>query len=190
MRYIGGGPYHAEICPECGNRTMTTKERTRTPNNGACKKEENLMLNQAIMMGRLCADPELRKTQSEISVCSIRIAVDRDYGKGEQKETDFFDVVAWRGTAEFICKYFTKGRMIVVVGRMQAREWKDKEGNKRTAVELVADNAYFGDSKPNTSGDGTQAGDAYDYSNMDFEPNGEYQGSMPGGVSGDFAPDF
>ena len=92
------------------------------------------MLNQAIMMGRLCADPEPRKTQSEISVCSIRIAVDRDYGKGEQKETDFFDVVAWRGTAEFICKYFTKGRMIVVVGRMQAREWKDKEGNKRTAV--------------------------------------------------------
>ena len=85
------------------------------------------MLNQAIMMGRLCADPELRKTQSEISVCSIRIAVDRDYGKGEQKETDFFDVVAWRGTAEFICKYFTKGRMIVVVGRMQTREWKDKE---------------------------------------------------------------
>ena len=125
------------------------------------------MLNQAIMMGRLCADPELRKTQSEISVCSIRIAVDR-----------------------FICKYFTKGRMIVVVGRMQTREWKDKEGNKRTAVELVADNAYFGDSKPNTSGDGTQAGDAYDYSNMDFEPNGEYQGSMPGGVPGDFAPDF
>ena len=148
------------------------------------------MLNQAIMMGRLCADPELRETQSEISVCSIRIAVDRDYGKGEQKETDFFDVVAWRGTAEFICKYFTKGRMIVVVGRMQAREWKDKEGNKRTAVELVADNAYFGDSKPNTSGDGTQAKDAYDYSNMDFEPNGEYQGSMPGGVPGDFAPDF
>ena len=79
------------------------------------------MLNQAIMMGRLCADPELRKTQSEISVCSIRIAVDRDYGKGEQKETDFFDVVAWRGTAEFICKYFTKGRVIVVVGRMQKR---------------------------------------------------------------------
>ena len=99
-------------------------------------------------------------------------------------------MVAWRGTAEFICKYFTKGRMIVVVGRMQVREWKDKEGNKRTAVELIADNAYFGDSRPNSGGDGTQAGDAYDYSNMDFAPNGEYQDAMPGGVPGDFAPDF
>ena len=148
------------------------------------------MLNQAIMMGRLCADPELRKTQSQVSVCSIRIAVERDYGKGEEKETDFFDVVAWRGTAEFICKYFTKGRVIVVVGRMQKRPWTDQNGNKREATELVADNAYFGDSKPNSSSDGTQAGDAYDYSNMDFEPNGEYQGSMPGGVPGDFAPDF
>ena len=145
------------------------------------------MLNQAVMMGRLCADPELRKTQSQVSVCSFRIAVERDYGKGEEKETDFFDVVAWRGTAEFICKYFTKGRVIVVVGRMQKRPWTDQNGNKREATELVADNAYFGDSKPNSSSDGPQAGDAYDYSNMDFEHN---QGSMPGGVSGDFAPDF
>ena len=148
------------------------------------------MLNRAVMMGRLCADPELKHTQTQVAVCSFRIAVDRDYGKNDQKETDFFDVVAWRTTAEFICKYFTKGRVIVVAGRMQKRPWTDQNGNKREATELVADNAYFGDSKPNSSSDGTQAGDAYDYSNMDFEPNGEYQGSMPGGVSGDFAPDF
>ena len=121
------------------------------------------MLNQAVMMGRLCADPELRKTQSQVSVCSIRIAVDRDYGKGEEKGTDFFDVVAWRGTAEFICKYFTKGRVIVVAGRMQKRPWTDQNGNKREATELVADNAYFGDSKPNSSSDGTQAGDCLLY---------------------------
>ena len=109
------------------------------------------MLNQAIMMGRLCADPELRKTQSEISVCSIRIAVDRDYGKGEQKETDFFDVVAWRGTAEFICKYFTKGRMIALDGRLQAQNWTDRDGNKRVSTEIVAENAYFADSKRDES---------------------------------------
>ena len=109
MRYIGGGPYHAEICPECGS----------------------------VMWNGRCENPK--------------------------------------------CDYHWK-----------PKKDDDDEGtdNKRTAIELVADNAYFGDSKPNTSGDGTQAKDAYDYSNMDFEPNGEYQGSMPGGVSGDFAPDF
>ena len=79
------------------------------------------MLNRAVMMGRLCADPELRHTQSQIPVCSFRIAVDRDYAKDKEKETDFFDVVAWRATAEFISKYFSKGRMIVVDGRMQTR---------------------------------------------------------------------
>lgn len=148
------------------------------------------MLNRTIMMGRLCADPELRKTQSGISVCSIRIAVDRDYGKGEQKETDFFDVVAWRSTAEFICKYFAQGRMIVVDGRMQNRKWTDKDGNKRTAIELVADNAYFGDSKPNSGGGGSQAEGEYDYSNMDFEGDGVYQAPLPGGIPGDYAPEF
>ena len=81
------------------------------------------MLNRAIMMGRLCADLELKHTQTQVAVCSFRIAVDRDYSKNGDKETDFFDVVAWRTTAEFICKYFTKGRMIVVDGRMQTRSW-------------------------------------------------------------------
>ena len=113
------------------------------------------MLNRAIMMGRLCADPELRHTQTQVAVCSLRIAVDRDYSKNGEKETDFFDVVAWRATAEFICKYFTKGRMIVVDGRMQTRPWTDKEGNKRTTAEVVASSVYFGDSKPK---DGESAG--------------------------------
>lgn len=106
------------------------------------------MLNRVIMMGRLCADPELRQTQSQIPVCSFRIAVDRDYGKaGEPKECDFFDVVAWRGTAEFVSEYFTKGRMIVAEGRGQTRSWTDKNGAKRNNFELVADNVYFADSR-------------------------------------------
>ena len=106
------------------------------------------MLNRITMTGRLVADPELRRTQSGVSVTSFRIANDRDYGKGEEKETDFFDVVAWRSTAEFICKYFTKGRMISVDGRLQTRGWKDREGNNRVSIEILVDNAYFADSKP------------------------------------------
>ncbi len=147
------------------------------------------MLNRTIMMGRLCADPELRQTQSHVPVCSLRIAVDRDYGgKNGEKETDFFDVVAWRGTAEFICKYFVKGRMIVVDGRMQTRPWTDREGNKRVAIELVADNAYFGDSKRD---DGGQAAGEYpDQAPGGFGGNGGYTGPMPGSVPGDYAPDF
>lgn len=105
------------------------------------------MLNRITMTGRLVADPELRRTQSGVSVTSFRIANDRDYGKGEEKETDFFDVVAWRSTAEFICKYFTKGRMISVDGRLQTRGWKDREGNNRVSIEILVDNAYFADSK-------------------------------------------
>ena len=105
------------------------------------------MLNHTVMMGRLCADPELKQTQSGVSVCSARIAVDRDYGKDGKKETDFFDVVAWRGTAEFICKYFTKGRMMAVEGRLHLRDWVDREKNKRRSVEIEVNNAYFADSK-------------------------------------------
>ncbi len=146
------------------------------------------MLNRTIMMGRLCFDPELRQTQNHVSVCSLRIAVERDYGsKNGEKETDFFDVVAWRGTAEFICKYFSKGRMIVVDGRMQTRPWTDREGNKRTAIELVADNAYFGDSKRD---DGQAAGDYPGQAPGGFGGNGGYTGPMPGSVPGDYAPDF
>ena len=106
------------------------------------------MLNSVKLMGRLVADPELRQTQSGIPVCSIRIAVDRDFLNSGNRETDFFDVVAWRSTAEFISRYFAKGRMIVVDGRLQTRPWTDRDGNKRVSVETVAENVYFGDSKP------------------------------------------
>lgn len=99
-------------------------------------------------MGRLCADPELRYTQSGIPVCSIRIATERDFLTDGERQTDFLDVVAWRSTAEFISRYFTKGRMVVVTGHLQSRNWTDRNGGKRVSVEIVADNAYFGDSKP------------------------------------------
>lgn len=136
------------------------------------------MLNRVIMMGRLCADPELRQTQSQISVCSFRIAVDRDYGKaGEPKECDFFDVVAWRGTAEFVNKYFTKGRMIVAEGRGQTRSWTDKNGAKRNNFELVADNVYFADSRQKSGS-----------SDMP-ESGGPYSGN-PGAAPDGYAPDF
>ena len=102
------------------------------------------MLNRIILMGRLTRDPELRKTQSDTPVCSFSLAVDRDYKKdGEKKETDFIDIVAWRATAEFVSKFFTKGRMAVVEGRLQIRDWTDKEGNKRRSAEVIADNVYF-----------------------------------------------
>ena len=107
------------------------------------------MLNKIILMGRLTRDPELRHTQSGTPVASFTLAVDRDFkdkATGE-KATDFIDVVAWRGTGEFVSKHFTKGRMAVVEGRLQIRDWTDKEGNKRRTAEVVADNVYFGDSK-------------------------------------------
>ena len=106
------------------------------------------MLNQIIIMGRLTRDPELRRTQSGTAVCSFSVAVDRDFkSQSGEKETDFIDVVAWRQTAEFVARYFTKGRMAVVSGRLQIRNWQDKEGNKRRSAEVVADNVYFGESK-------------------------------------------
>ena len=140
------------------------------------------MLNRITRTGRLVADPELRRTQSGVFVTSFRIANDRDYSKGEEKETDFFDVVAWRSTAEFICKYFTKGRMISVDGRLQTRGWKDREGNNRVSTEILVDNAYFADSKKDDAGGDFPADDQ-------FAGYGAYQGSVPGS-GGDFAPDF
>ena len=116
------------------------------------------MVNRIIIGGRLTHDPELRYTQSDIPVCSFSIACDRDYGKGEEKETDFIDVVAWRGTAEFVSKYFIKGRMAIVDGRLQIRDWTDREGNKRRSAEIVADSVYFGDSKPKQEGEGNAPG--------------------------------
>lgn len=116
------------------------------------------MLNKVIIMGRLVKDPELRRTQSGTAVTSFRIAVDRDFkGQDGSKQADFFDVVAWRATAEFVSKYFTKGRMAVVEGRLQIRDWTDKDGGKRRSAEVIADNVYFGDSKRNVSELGTQS---------------------------------
>ena len=113
------------------------------------------MLNKIIIMGRLTSDPELRRTGTGIAVASFTLAVDRDYsGKsGGEKETDFIDCVAWRNTGEFVEKYFTKGRMAVVSGRLQIRSYTDKDGNNRRVAEVIADSVYFGDSKnSNASG--------------------------------------
>lgn len=122
------------------------------------------MLNHITIMGRLTRDPELRRTGSGVAVASFTVAVDRDFsGKDDgEKETDFIDCVAWRKTGEFVSKYFSKGRMIVVSGRLQIRNWTDKEGNKRRSAEIVADNCYFGDSKRSDS-----SGDSGGYQNED-----------------------
>lgn len=106
------------------------------------------MLNRIIIMGRMTKDPELRSTNGGVSVTSFTLAVDRDFkGQNGEKATDFIDVVAWRQTAEYVCKYFSKGRMACVEGRLQIREWKDKEGNNRRNAEIQAENVYFADSK-------------------------------------------
>lgn len=110
------------------------------------------MLNHIIVMGRLTRDPKLRRTDSGIAVAGFTVAVDRDRApEGQEKETDFIDCVAWRNTAEFVDKYFKKGRMMVVSGRLQIRGWTDKEGNKRRSAEIIADSCYFGDSKKDES---------------------------------------
>lgn len=141
------------------------------------------MLNKIFLMGRLTRDPELRKTPAGVSVCSFSIAVDRDYKKDGEKETDFIDIVAWRATADFASKYFTKGRMIVVEGRLQIRDWVDKEKNKRRSAEVIADNVYFGDSRPKDGNGGTDDSDVPVY--------GGYPGSDDGfGVPPDFTPNF
>ena len=138
------------------------------------------MLNKIVLMGRLTRDPELRKTQSDTPVCSFSLAVDRDYKRDGEKETDFIDIVAWRSTADFVSKYFTKGRMAVVEGRLQIRDWTDKEGGKRRSAEVIADNVYFGDSKPKDSGSDVPA--------YDGEPGAEF-GAPPSGFTPDFGDD-
>ena len=139
------------------------------------------MLNHIVVMGRLTRDPELRKTAAGVSVTSFTVAVDRDFSQDGQKETDFIDVVAWRSTAEFAAKYFTKGRMAVVSGRLQIRNWEDKEGNKRRTAEILAENIYFGDSKKDGSGNtGNYGAQAY------TAPDGGYA-APTGGAYGGFA---
>ena len=112
------------------------------------------MLNHIVLMGRLTRDPELRYTGSNIPVASFSVAVDRDFGRGEngEKQTDVINVVAWRQTGEFVSKYFTKGSMIVVSGRLQIRDYTDRDGNRRTAAEVVADNVYFGEGRRREDG--------------------------------------
>ena len=138
------------------------------------------MLNKIFIMGRLTRDPELRRTQSGTAVTSFSLAVDRDFkSQSGEKETDFIDVVAWRSTAEFVAKYFTKGRMAIVEGRLQIRPWTDKDGNKRRSAEVVADNIYFGDSKRDSAGDmGGYSAPAY------TAPAGGYSAPVGGGSSG------
>lgn len=115
------------------------------------------MLNHITIMGRLTKDPELRKTQSGVSVVTFTVAVDRDFKNGDEKVTDYIDCTAWRGQADFIAKYFGKGRMIVVDGALNSRKWTDKDGNNRVSWEIQAQNVYFGDSKRNDDGQQSNA---------------------------------
>lgn len=113
------------------------------------------MLNKAILMGRLTADPELKHTQNNIPVTSFTLAVDRTFGK--EKQTDFLDIVAWRNTAEFVSKWFSKGMLVAVSGRMQTRTWEDKQGNKRKTTEVVADEVFFAEGKRGQEEEGSGA---------------------------------
>ena len=126
------------------------------------------MLNHIVLMGRLTRDPELRRTQSSIPVVSFTLAVDRDYSShdGGERQTDFIDIVAWRSTAEFVSKYFSKGSMAVVSGRLQIRDWTDRDGGKRRSAEVVADKVYFGESKKSREGASTGG-----YSNSSYSYN-------------------
>ena len=140
------------------------------------------MLNHITIMGRLTRDPELRRTGSGIAVASFTVAVDRDYAPkdGGERKTDFINCVAWRQTGEFVSKYFTKGRMIVVDGRLEMRDWTDKEGNKRRTAEVVADNVYFGDSKRDNEGGNAYGGNTYGgnaYGGNSYGNNNNYGGN-------------
>ena len=146
------------------------------------------MLNRIILMGRLTRDPELRRTGSGTAVTSFSLAVDRDFkSQSGEKETDFIDIVAWRSTAEFVSKYFTKGRMAVVEGRLQLRDWTDRDGNKRRTAEVIADNVYFGDSKRDAEAGGYAApsggfgAPAGGYAPPPAAPSGGYSAPMGGG---------
>jgi single-strand DNA-binding protein len=142
-------------------------------------------------MGRLVRDPELRRTGSGVAVTSFTLAVDRDFNPkdGGEKETDFIDCNAWRGTAEFVSKYFSKGSMAIVSGRLQIRNWTDKEGNKRRNAEVVADSVYFGDSKKSSEGNQTyQAPNSYPGATGDFsETEALINRYQQQGVQSDFA---
>ena len=130
------------------------------------------MLNKCFLLGRMTKDPEIRRTNGGTAVTSFTLAVDRDFKTNGEKETDFIDVVAWRNTAEFVSKYFSKGRMAIVEGRLQIRDWTDKNGNKRRTAEVVADNVYFGDSKRENKEDP-------EYKQADLAKISEEDGELP-----------
>lgn len=130
------------------------------------------MLNKCFLLGRLTKDPEIRRTNGGTAVTSFTLAVDRDFKTNGEKETDFIDVVAWRSTAEFVSKYFSKGRMAIVEGRLQIRDWTDKNENKRRTAEVVADNVYFGDSKKENK-------EEPEYKQADFAEISEEDGVLP-----------
>lgn len=136
-------------------------------------------LNRATIMGRFTRDPELRRTPSGVAVTTFTLAVEDDFkGADGTRKTHFLDVVAWRGTAEFVCSYFGKGRMAVVDGKLQQREWTDKDGNKRKAVEIIADSVYFGDSRP-AEGNNSVSESATTYSAPSFAEEVENDGDVP-----------
>ena len=137
-----------------------------------------MSLNHIVIMGRLTHDPELRRTGSGVAVTSFTIAVDRDYNPkdGGEKEVDFIDCTAWRNSGEFVAKYFTKGRMAVVSGRLQIRTWTDKDGNKRRNAEVVADSVYFGDSKKSEQGDSSSYG--YNFAQTSENPFAETEAML------------
>ena len=151
------------------------------------------MLNKIFLQGRLVADPELRHTQSGVAVASFRIAVDRDFkNQNGEKEADFINIVAWRGTAEFVTRYFSKGRMIIVDGRLQVRDYTDRDGNRRYATEVVANNLYFGDSRrdsqPAAQGGYEPFGTPPPVSNSSYAPPANYgTPSSSGAAGGSFA---
>ena len=154
------------------------------------------MLNHIVIMGRLTRDPELRTTQSGVSVTSFTVAVDRDFGgrDGGERQTDFVDCVAWRSTGEFVSKYFHKGSMIVVSGRLQSRKWQDREGNNRVSWEINADNVYFGESRRDSDSNrsdnyGSNYGNSYSNAGNSYSSNsGSSYGGYDSGRSGAPAP--
>ena len=141
------------------------------------------MLNHITIMGRLTRDPELRSTAGGTPVASFSIAVDRDFSKDGERETDFIDVVAWRQTGEFVSKYFQKGSMAVVSGRLQIRDWQDKDGNKRRSAEVVAENVYFGESRKRESDSAEPPADHHPVQGKDITlselDDSDYSGSLP-----------
>ena len=142
------------------------------------------MLNCITIMGRLTRDPELRRTGNGIAVASFTAAVDRDFTQDGKKETDFIDCVAWRQTGEFVSKYFKKGSMIVVKGRLQIRNWNDKDGNKRKTAEVVADNCYFG----STKSDSGYSNNGNGYGNNGADYSGYAAGYENSYGGGNYAP--